>query len=67
LNLLAKGIGGVILISILIQFLTTASARLNRLNLTPLLIIVYCLLLLYGIAYGFIAVGAKRLKRIEEV
>lgn len=67
IDYLAKGLAGAIFISILIQFLTTASIRLNRLDLTPLLIIVYCLLLLYAISYAFIAIGAQRLKKIEEV
>ncbi|MDB5163456.1 MAG: hypothetical protein JWS12_73 [Candidatus Saccharibacteria bacterium] len=67
LSHLAKGLVSVIAISILIQLLTTASVRLNRLKLTPILIIVYILLILYAIAYGYIAKGANRLKKIEEV
>jgi hypothetical protein len=63
---LAKGLGIVVLVSIVIQFINTLSARLNRLNLTPLLLVIYVLLILYAVGFGFIARGAEKLKQIEE-
>jgi hypothetical protein len=64
---LAWGIGVVVSISILIQLITTSSAQLSRLNLTPILLIIYGLLLLYAVGFGLVARGAKKLKRLEEV
>lgn len=61
------GIGAVISTSVFIQVVIIFSERLNRLNLTPVLLILYFLVLLYAIGYGFIAQGAKRLKTLEEV
>lgn len=64
----AKGIGAIILIAILTQLLLTISARLlNRLNVTPLLLILYALVALYAVGYILVARGANKLKRIEEV
>ena len=64
---LAWGIGIVVGVSILIQLITTSSAQLNRLNLTPILFIIYGLLVLYAVGFGLVARGAKKLKRLEEV
>lgn len=64
---LAAGIGVTVLVSVLIQLITTSSAQLNRLNLTPILLIVYGLLILYAVGFGLVARGAKKLKRLEEV
>lgn len=63
---LSKGLAVIILMSILIQFITTLSERLSRLDLTPLLLLVYFLILLYAVGYGLVARGAKKLKEIEE-
>ena len=63
---LAVGIAVIILISILIQFITSLSGVLSRLNLTPILVIVYLLIALYVVGYGLVARGAKKLKQIEE-
>ena len=64
---LAMGIGVVVMVSILIQLLTTSSARLSTLNLTPILLIIYVLLALYAVGFGFVARGAKKLKRFEDL
>ncbi len=64
---LSKGLGVLIATSIFIQLITTLSEQLNRLNLTPLLLIVYLLVMLYAVGYGLVASGAKKLKKIEEV
>lgn len=64
---LAKGIGVVVLVSVLIQLITMVSVRLTRLHLTPILLIIYLLLILYAIGFGMVARGAAKLKKIEEV
>lgn len=67
LQSLAVGIGSVIVLSIFLQAFITLSARLFSLRLSPLLGIVYVLVMLTGISYGLIARGAKRLIQIEDV
>jgi len=66
INSLAVGIAVVILVAILIQGVTSLGGALNRLNLTPLLALVYFLVSLYVVGYGLIARGAKKLKQMEE-
>jgi hypothetical protein len=66
-TLLSLGLGWLIAVSISLQYLTTISQRLSRLSLNSILIIVYILLLAMAIGYVLIALGAKNLKRIEEV
>ncbi len=63
---LSKGVGVIIVVSILIQFITTLSEQLSRLNLSPLLLIIYLLIILYAIGFGLVARGSKKLKMIEE-
>lgn len=64
---LSLGIGTIVFSSVLIQAIGTIAARLNRLDLTPLLLIVYVLVIVYAVGYGLVARGAARLKKIEEV
>lgn len=64
---LAVGLGVVVVVAILIQLITTSSAQLNRLNLTPVLGIVYGLLIMYAVGYGLVARGAKKLKKFEDL
>lgn len=64
---LAKGIGVIVFDAVIIQFIVTLSPVLTRLNLTPLLLTIYVLVMLYVIGYGLVARGAKGLKKIEEV
>jgi hypothetical protein len=64
---LAVGLMWVILSSITLQFVTTLSSRLDRLSLAPILMLVYALLILISVGYLFIAAGANRLKKLEEV
>ncbi|HEX8227492.1 MAG TPA: hypothetical protein VF572_06515 [Candidatus Saccharimonadales bacterium] len=66
INNIAKGIAVVIVISIMLQVLTTLSGLLNRLELTPLLAVIYVLIAFYVVGYGLIARGAKQLRLIEE-
>ncbi len=67
LRFLSSGIFAVILLNIFIQLITTLSGRLYRLQLTPILLVVYLLIAMYAVGFGLIAAGAKRMKRIEEV
>lgn len=67
LTALARGVTTIIVLSILTQLITTISARLSRLNLTPILLIIYVLVALNAVGYGLLAYGAKKLKQIEEV
>ena len=67
LNLLGLGIIGVIVTSITIQYLSSLSASLNHLTLGYLLVVIYVLLILYAVGYLLIALGAKKLRKIEEV
>lgn len=64
---LAMGIAGIVGVSIVLQFVTTITEQLNRLNLAPLLIVLYLLIALYAVGYSLVARGAQRLKKIEEV
>lgn len=66
-NRLAKGIAIIVFTSVFVQTLVTLSSQLNRLDLTPILGLVYLLIILYAVGYGFVARGAKKLKYIEEV
>lgn len=63
---LAVGIGIVVATSVIIQFILTISARLSRLDVTPVLLIVYLLLVLYAVGFGLVARSAKKFKKIEE-
>jgi hypothetical protein len=67
INNLAIGVAAIVIIAILTQFITTLSGTLNRLDLQPLLIIVYVLVAVYAVGYGLVARGAKKLKQLEEV
>ena len=66
-DLLARGIALTIVVAIMMQFIVTASDRLIAINLTPILLLVYLLVVGYAVSFSFIAVGAKKLKMIEEV
>ncbi len=65
-GLLAKGVAVIVLISVFLQFFYTIAGLLNRLNLSPLLAVIYFLIALYLIGYGLVARGAKTLKHMEE-
>lgn len=64
---LARGIAAIVVVSVCIQVITTSTAGLTRLKFTPLLAIVYALIFLYALGYGWVALGAKKLKQIEDV
>lgn len=66
-NLLALGLGWLIVTSIVFQFLTTATVQLKGLALGWLLGVVYLLLILLAVGFALTALGARKLRRIEEV
>lgn len=63
-----KGVGGVIIGSVLLQgLLSLGTARLLQLGLDKLLIIIYMFLIIQGLGFFFIAQGSRRLTKIESV
>lgn len=67
LNYLSKGILGIIFISIVVQLFKLFSDQLSHAYLSVILGIIYVLIIVLAVAYLMIALGAKRLKKIEEV
>ena len=66
-NLLALGCGWIILTSICTQYLTALAGHIDILKINALLIVIYSLLILLAGGYLLLALGAKKLQRIEEV
>jgi|GEM_PF-416351 len=66
-NLLTLGLGWLIIMSIGLQYLTTLTPHLNHLSIYWMLAIIYSLLLLLAAGFVLIALGARKLKKIEEV
>ncbi len=67
LKQLSFGLGGVVVISIVLQYLTAFTSVFDALSLQPLLATIYLLLVVYAVGFILIALGAKKLKKIEEV
>jgi hypothetical protein len=65
-DFLALGLGWLVLASIILQYVTTLSAHLAHLNIYWILLIVYSLLLLLSVGFVLIAIGTRKLQRIEE-
>ena len=66
LNYLSYGLSLVIVTSIVQQLFVVFTGQLNKLSLGSLLIIIYLLLIIISAGYIPIAMGAKKLKTIEE-
>jgi hypothetical protein len=66
-TLVATGIATVVGMLMILRYLTTLITVLDKLALKYLLLIIYILMMIIAVGYIFIALGAKRLKRIEEV
>lgn len=64
---LAVGIAWLIVTSIIFQYVSTLGARLDHLSIYWLLIIIYSLLVILSAGFILIAIGARKLKKIEEV
>jgi hypothetical protein len=66
-GMLAKGIAAILLMSIVVQYTVTLTTQFASMRLRSLLIIVYVLLALLSVGYVLVAIGARRLRKIEEV
>lgn len=64
---LVRGIIAVTLFSVSLQFLSTAGSIFANIGLEALLGIIYLILIAYAAGYLYIASGAKKLTKIEEV
>jgi hypothetical protein len=67
LRYLAAGIMAVLTFSIFSQFITLSSSFFAHLSLMPILLIIYLILLFYALGFVLIAIGARKLTRIEGV
>jgi hypothetical protein len=67
LNSLAAGITIAIMTSIVLQYIASDTTHIRKITFNALLLGVYLLLTVYAAGFGLIALGAKRLKKIEEV
>jgi hypothetical protein len=68
LRYISWGFLGAIFSSIVIQYITSVlGTKTNNLSLRVLLITLYLVLFVYAVAFVSIALGAKKLKRIEEI
>ncbi|HSX43978.1 MAG TPA: hypothetical protein VLE69_01600 [Candidatus Saccharimonadales bacterium] len=63
----AIGLGMVVALLMILRYLTALITILDKLTIKYLLLVVYLLLIFIAVGYIFIAIGAKRLKKIEEV
>jgi hypothetical protein len=67
LSMLASGTIVVIVAAIAYQYVTGSSGYLRRIHLNGSLLLIYLILLGYGIGFVMVALGAERLRKIEEV
>lgn len=67
LGLLASGFSLAIVASVALQLITSSSNSLRRIAFNWTLLVLYAVLVVYAIGFLLVAVGANRLKKIEEV
>jgi len=67
LTYIASGIAAIIASSIMVEFITSGTKYLTRLNLNAVLLVVYIFLAISAVGYLLVALGTKKLKKIEEV
>jgi hypothetical protein len=67
LKLLAAGVASVIVTQIVFQFFVAVADTVGGLRLGSLLLVIYALLGVMAAGYVMIAMGAKKLQKIEEV
>lgn len=65
-RLLAMGLGSVIILDILLQYLDTMTSWLGDLSLSGLLLVLYVLLFALAASFILVAVGTQKLMKIEE-
>jgi hypothetical protein len=63
---LARGLGCVVLLSIILRCFQSLTTLLSNLSIGAILLVIYALLLLIAVGYILIAKGAKSLQMIEE-
>lgn len=66
LTYLAKGLAFTVLSLLLIRYLGAMVAWLHTLALKPLLVLLYLLILVIGVGAVLMAIGSRKLKKIEE-
>jgi hypothetical protein len=66
-RLLALGLGWLVSVSIGFQYLTTVLSRLSNLSIYWIVAIIYSLLLVLSVGFVLIALGSRKLQRLEEV
>lgn len=66
-NMLGIGVGAIIVMQIFVQYANTFASELQKLALTQYLMFIYLVLILLSVGYIFVARGADRLQKIEEV
>ena len=67
LKKLSTGIIGVVLSIVALRIFQTGAVRLAHLSLGTLLAVIYLLLIIISIGYIFVARGAKRLQKLEDI
>lgn len=63
---LAKGVTGVIIVTMAIQLLNAMTLWVSSLGLASILFILTVLIFVYAVGFGYIARGANKLRKIEE-
>jgi hypothetical protein len=66
LSYIAIGIAIVVLGSVITRIIYSISPAITNLRITPVLVIIYALLVVIAAGYILIAIGAKKLRKIEE-
>lgn len=67
LRFIASGIVGVVAASMLVRFIASQTTYLSSIGLRAVLLLIYMLLISVSIGYIFIASGARRLHKMENV
>lgn len=67
ISFIANGIAAIILASMLLRFLTSMTEYFHDAGLKILLMVVYVLIIAISVGYILIAIGARKLQKIEEV
>lgn len=67
LSKLSQGLAAVVVFSILIQLLSAVGTVFQDWGLGAILVLIYVIVALWAVGYIFIAQGAKKLSKIEEV
>lgn len=67
LRLIAGGIVGVVIASMLVRFMASQTTYLNSVGLRAIFAIIYILLISISVGYLFVAAGARKLHKMENV